>query len=246
MKASKRIFITILVFCLAIVAVCPAIYAGAVSVKTIAEDTYIKVSSTNYIYKITVAEEGYITVSGKLTKKSVSYPYGYADFTLLNSKKQDFTDFYPDYVAVSTSQTTGSVKYPVSKGTYYISVKSYYNSSNSVNIYVKYKFTPVKTPTNYCIGNAISLNSGKTAYIYQTPQKSFDRWYKINLTTSKKIKITTNASINVYDKDGNRVNTNYVSSNIYETIKVASGTYYIRVESYNHPFECDYNTLKWS
>lgn len=245
MRRKTKLFAALFAVILAIAALCPMLIANAATVKTIAAETYVKVSSDKYLYKITVTKEGYITLYGKVTKKT-SYAYGHCDFRLLNSHKEEFSENYPDYVYVSSGNKTDSLKYAVSKGTYYIQPSNYYNSDNSVTVSVKYKFTAVTQPTNYCVGNAKSLSAGTVSKIYQTPKKNFDRWYKITLSSNKKVTVTTDMYCKLFDDRGNEISLEYSSSKYSSKIKLAKGTYYIKAYEYDEPFHSACYSLKWS
>ena len=100
--------------------------------------------------------------------------------------------------------------------------------------YVKYKFTPIKQKTNYCMAKAITLKPKKFTKIYQSPDYSFDRYFKIKLTSAKRVTIYSASEVDVYDNEGDRIlcSTYDTDSGLrkYRTEKLKAGTYYLAVQ----------------
>ncbi|MCQ2463230.1 MAG: hypothetical protein MJ177_07490 [Clostridia bacterium] len=108
MKKSKKLLAFLLSVLTVVLIACPVIMVNAATVKTISAGSYVKVAnSTKYYYKVTVKSEGYITLYAKAAKTD---RFNYAYFELLNSKKKEFMDSYPNYINVYTSSdNTGSI-----------------------------------------------------------------------------------------------------------------------------------------
>ena len=242
MKKSKKLLAFLLsVLTVALIA-CPVIAVNAATVKTISAGSYVKVTnSTKYYYKVTVKSEGYITLYGKGVKNN---RYGYAYIELLNSKKKAFMNTYPSYINVDTyTDNTASIKYPVSAGTYYIHVR---DVSSTGSFSVKYTFKAITQPANYCIAKAKALASGTVSTVYQTPGYNFERWYKITLKSNKKISVTTNESVDIFDNEGNRIPYDYSSGKYTTKSKMVAGTYYIRLDACYEIKKAKICTLKWA
>ncbi len=235
MRQLKKIFCILMTMAFVFALACPASTADAAT-KSIKEGKWVQVSSRSNYYKVVVKGEGYITLYAKNDKKGTAY------FDLLNSKKKFFSDPCTVY---STNGKTDSIKVPVSKGTYYIRLNDTFFGGKA---YVKYTFTSIKQPENYCIDNAIVLKSGKYKKIYQSPDYSYDRYFKIKLNTAKKITVTSLSEAEIYDDEGDTVSTtddfdNY-NRRIYKTKKLKAGTYYIRVQ-YSYYDETGIYKVKW-
>lgn len=230
MKQLKKIICIVMTMVFVFTFACPLTTADAAT-KSIKEGKWTHVTSKSNYYKVVVKSEGYITLSAKNTKGGVAY------FDFLNSKKKFFSDpqtVYSDYGNVS------SIKVPVSKGTYYIRLQAddYFDLGGYA--YVKYKFTPIKQKTNYCTGRALTLKPGAYKKIYQTPDYSFDRYFKIKLTTAKRITVFSKSEAEIFDVEGEQVDTTQATTTAnlykYKTKKLKAGTYYIAVQ-YNYLYD---------
>ena len=234
MKQLKKIFCIVMTMAFIFAFACPASTADAAT-KSIKEGKWVTVSSTSTYYKVNVKGEGYITLTAK-NKKGTAY------FALLDSDK----DFFSDPENLFCAFGTESIKVPVSKGTYYIRLTSEVEFGGKAT--VKYTFTPVKQPTNYCIENALTLKPGKYTKFYQTPGYSFDRFYKINLKTDKKITIKSKSEVQLYDDEGDIVDTvqdyDDLEVRIYKTKKLKAGTYYIQAQYMYYDVPSIYK-VKW-
>ena len=253
MKNSKKLFAVMLTVIMAFCALCPTLMASAAT-KSISADKVVSVSSDAY-YKLSVPGEGVLTVSvtwnAKADRASAS-----GSFYVLNSKKKEF-DSYNYYLSnyVYKDAKTKSANLAVSKGTYYIQARNI-SKSNGGKIQLKYSFKAISQPSNYCIGKAISLPAGKTVKMYQTQKYSFDRWFTIKLSKNKVVSFakTGNGSIELFDSDGDHVETAYNSSKstsdkyVYESKNVlAKGTYYVCMTNYkSNNYKTSIVTLKWS
>ena len=234
MKRLKKIFCIVMAMAFVFAFACPPSTADAAT-KSIKEGVWVNATSTSTYYKVVVKGEGYITLSAK-NKSGTAY------FDFLDKDKKHFSD--PETVFASFG--TESIKVPVSKGTYYIRLQSKVDFGGKA--YVKYKFTSVKQPTNYCIAKALTLKSGSYKKIYQTPKYSFDRFFKIKLTTAKKITVKSKSEVRIYDPEGNEIDTteNFDDLDLrtYKTKKLKKGTYYIRVQFMYYDVPSIYK-VKW-
>lgn len=171
--------------------------------------SYAAVSNTDDEYtKITIAKEGYVTVTGKVNPSQ-----------FLNAKKES--------VNGKNIKKDGRdvVKiYPVSKGTYYVDKTA------------SYKFTAIQQPANYCKAKAITANQGKTVTVYQTPDYHFNRWYKIKTTKKQSISIAKDITVDfyLYDSRGKQINFTQKKNGkdyISVTESLPKGTYYVYIEA---------------
>lgn len=247
MKIQKKSLAVILAVLTVFFSVCVAFTATAASVK---QGTYKKVTKENVYYKISVPGEGYITLTAKSSlNPAEEYSYASMDCELLNSKKEYVTDYSSDSILYSytNGHSTDSKKIPVSKGTYYVRIRSVGSTYGATNQFM-YTFTSVKQPTNYCIAKATTLKASKKATVYQTPKYNFDRWFKITLSKNKRITITQtglSCDFDLYNADGKKVELEYQSRTSKSKIKLASGTYYIRCEAIYDNSKSGLTTFYW-
>lgn len=238
MKHLKKIICLVMVLTFVFTFASPISTADAAT-KSIKEGVWTNIKSTSNYYKVVVPGEGYVTLSAKNTKGGIAY------FDFLNSKKQFFSD--PETV-YSTNGKVDNIKVPVSKGTYYIRLNddSYFGLAG--HAYAKYTFTSIKQGTNYCMAKALTLKSGSYKKIYQTPKYSFDRFFKIKLTTARKITVKSKSEVEIYDIEGNEIsNTDDFDNNnmrIYKTKKLKAGTYYLQVQYMYYDVTSIYK-VKW-
>ena len=173
-----------------------------------------------YLYKITVPANSYVKIKTNNKNNSLKI---YKRF----SKEKELHESDP---AVSLSKKTSYYRV-LPKGTYYI-----YND-NSANVRIKYTFTKVKNPGNYCKAKAYSLAAGKKRTLVFNYKYEFGRWFKIQLTKKKAITITSkylderdySSHISVYDSYGHRIDTYELNNTTDRTQVLPKGTYYIRV-----------------
>ena len=236
MKRTKKIFCVImtLAFVFAFAYPAPAAYA---STKTITEGEWLYAHSNADYYKIVVSGEGYLTIT---SKSETAIPY----YEILNSKKHVFSDQSFVDGGFDGSET---IKVAVSKGTYYI---HYFGDEDCDTACVKYTFTPIKQKTNYCKAKVITLKRGKTTKIYQTPKYGFDRYYKIRLSTARKITVYSGSYVDIFDSKRNCYDTDteftddsYIFKHTTEK-KLPKGTYYI-VSRVQDPGQSAIYKLKW-
>ena len=200
-------------------------------------------TTTYTMYKFTVPAGKYVS----LTCVSVAERYGNASIYMKANTNSSYR------VAGTSAATKGkswTEKIALEPGTYYL---SFYNVA-------KTKLDLVTSPNkaNYCRSKAQALKAGTAVTIVQTPDTDYDRWYKVSLTTAKKLKITSNTSmyITVYNKNGARCPLDsYNSSTKSQTTsnKLTKGVYYIRVhcQSFSnsgsgYDKKGVYNVMKWS
>ena len=205
-------------------------------------------------YKVTAPGNGYLTVSfpERLTD------YSSFNIKLMNSKKNSlFTNF--EYLSSSKAYKT---TIGVAKGTYYIAVK---NSDNAYGI--KVSFTSVKESSGSSKSKAKSISKGSTkkGIITAAQSATSGDWYKFKITKTQYVKFTFKVkangggssgglkaafyqsgktypatSVNCYGDDGKEVQLYTIGKGT----KLATGTYYIKVQKYSHGN--GYYTLKWN
>lgn len=221
MKTIKRFLLGVL-FATFIFATCGMSVFAATNTKTLKQNTWFTQKDNGDITynKITVAKDGYITITLENADK--------------NSIWIDLYDKNKEYVGepVYTSDKKVTVKYAVAKGTYYLKGRSYYNYK------YKYTFTKAVNKTNYTASKALNLKANSEVVIVNTPMNGYDRWYKIKLTKKKAITYwrTGSSTINLYDSDFEQLDTLYDDEDdSYCTKKVLpKGTYYVRIREYNY------------
>ena len=146
----------------------------------------------------------------------------------------------------STKQISYSEEIDLTSGTYYLCINQ--GSYHTGNYNFKIGFTSAnesfkegENTNNNSLGkaNTISLNTTYKGQIAENDEKDF---YKFNLSTSGKIKLSLQADIDtlyygIYDKDGNEIKHHYMyhdySTNkisYSEEIDLASGTYYLCID----------------
>ncbi len=190
----------------------------------------------NYtIYKIKIPADGYITVTNYNYKNDDNDLYLFDD---LSKAKSNVGVYYPEG-RIYTFNGRKTENFPVAKGTYYI----YSYRIGSYNF--KYAFKAVSPKgDNYCAANAKTLKAKKKVIISTPRNYNYDRWYKIKLTSSKRISFTfedmlisaenasNSPSFDLYDSEKNHISLVHDSGFRYEPIsKLAKGTYYIRVNT---------------
>lgn len=249
MKISKKILSILLAVLMIAGTFSSLLVAGAATEKNLKTDnSFVEVKSNGY-YKVTVKDEGCLTVTIKVAGPK-SYSSAGADFTVLNSKKKDFGILWNNEGSAyiwGKGTKTDSVECAVSKGTYYIKISDY-SVDDGGSVSVKCSFKSVKQPANYCAGKAAKLEKGKMVTIYQTQKCYYDRWYIITLKSNQKVTFSTSNidSLYMFDSEGNDVKTKYISSGKYQTAKLAKGTYYVCADSLTRVEKTEILTLKWS
>ena len=237
MKQIKKIFCLIMTIAFVFTFACPVPTADAATM-SINEGEWTYANSENGYYKVTVSGEGYITITSK-TDEAVSTYY-----EILNSKKHEFLDYNFLDDGFYTSKT---IKVAVSKGTYYL---HYLGGEGNEMACIKYTFTPIKQPTNYCKAKAISLKSGTKKTMYQTPKYGFVRYFKIKVSSKKKITVYAESDITIISSKGKIYDTtsSYLDDNAitkYRTTKkLPAGTYYL-ISDIHSPGLSAINTIKW-
>jgi len=169
-------------------------------------------------YTIKVAKRGQLA----FTLSSDGYVYLY-------NSKTDIANQTHKYSYKSINYRSESKSVSVEAGTYYLQV-----SDGTA----KYKFYAAPSAPNYCSAKATKLTLGKATKVMLTPKTNYARWYKVSLTTAKKIAYRANTatgatSIEIYNARMQRLETikngsdvKYITKN-----KLPKGTYYIRVKS---------------
>ena len=236
MKQMKRIFCVFMMVAFVLTFVSPISTADAAT-KSITEGEWLNAHSDKDYYKVVVGGEGYIT----LTSKSED---GIAYYQILNSKKHEFSDHtYVD----GGFDGNKTIKVAVSKGTYYI---HYFGDTDCDTACVKYTFTSIKQPKNYCKAKAITLKRGTKKKMYQTPKYGFNRYFKIKLGSKRKISVYSESYIHIFNSKGKDFDYSVDftdDGNVLKfrtTKKLPAGTYYI-VSRFDFPGQSAINTIRW-
>ena len=181
-------------------------------------DTYVH---TSIVYKITVPANGYIKLN--VSNKSAWIQI----YKKINKEWEYFS--WDNEVADSTGKKL--YYYVLPKGTYYIPG----NDDTSF----KWSFTKVARKTNYCRAKAQSISAGKTYTLISQYEYEHYRWYKVKLTSKKKLYIKckgldregtdVGADVAVYDSNRIWKKTKLSGVTFRTTAKLPKGTYYIRL-----------------
>ena len=172
-------------------------------------------------------------------------------FKMKNRKKKD--DFYGVWVWSSKKRflkggdggfhvTTLKIDEPIvlKKGTYYI---DWFEGSKG-RTQIKYTYKKVAAPGNLTKETAYSLTSGKKIYVSQTEKEHNPLWYKVQLTSARKIEFWTGRTVlcwKVYDSAGNEIemDSEYMPDlctfkpfRVYSLNTCQPGTYYIRLNEW--------------
>lgn len=205
--------------------------------------------STDYheilYHKVVVKRTGYIKVEGygqgPVGTKGNLYT------TLYNSKKKAVSDQQRH-----DSSNNFSGYYGVKKGTYYIGIKY------TGHYKLKYTFSAVKDKNISSKKKAATINRGKTAKGLITAGESTKKteWYKLKLTSKKKLKIWLNAKaagvfrLEVVPASSRvrvtgSISTYNTSSTVRSTNqKLPAGTYYLKISRPRNVAN-GYYTLRW-
>lgn len=193
---------------------------------------------TYQLFKIQVPESGYLTLrefGGKtLLSNRVCLFKSTKQFQNNNSRRFP-TDAYFDCSETST-QTNYLI--PVTKGTYFI-YKSGYDSTYNEKYDFSVKFKALSPLTrNFCRGTAAALKAGKTTLINAPDGFTYDRWFKITLSKSKKLSLTLKnmagketyaTDLALYDARMGKYNLEKKGTGLFGSPKLSKGTYYVRV-----------------
>ena len=186
---------------------------------------------TYNMYKIIVPANGFIKINVSRTDTDVRI------YKKVN-RGQGIGDNY-------LAELSGKKAYYVvlDKGTYYL--------NTMYNARLRWNFTNVKNRTNYCRPRAIALRSNLK--IYTTFRKGYehDQWFKIKLTSKKKITVTLKqfseigVEVKLYNAKGKYIKTTEISDISYRTAKLPKGTYFIRLQRWDERGSSDGFT-KWA
>ena len=229
------------------------------------EDCYKGTGYKTHYIKYKPKNTGYVTLKFQNASNIYSYSFGYV--TLCNKSKKSISQkeelwhngynkslFYTRTYAVKKNQT------------YYFAVKCDGGTKITAN------FTKVAKSTANTKAKAKNIAKGKTAKGVILAGENKADWYKIKMTSSKKLKITCTAKTNgdmnkhgikvtFYDKNGKKWTSDsyvtmttanpkngmniYMSSNYGSQHTIPTGTYWVKVERLSKQ-SSGYYTLKWS
>lgn len=176
-----------------------------------------KYYNVRYFNKITIPSDGYITIKfyGKIPEYDSVYIY--------NSPTVE-----SDYSYYDAKQ---DVRIALPKGTFYI--------VSSPNYRMKYTFTPVKDPANYCFRKATNVVPGKTYTLTSYWDSYYNHYYKLNLKKKGFIDVNViygmdNSYIDIYNSRGGLLDTKKTSKHVYTYEIQKPGIYYISIQAYNN------------
>ena len=210
-------------------------------VYTMKADTYYK--TDNYrtevkkVYKLAIEKDSIVKITWSGSPSSI-----YILITKDAKAEKRVKSYYVD-------KKSGTETLALAKGTYYFNAEV--SSSDVVGKY-KVNVTAIKDPGNYCIAKAAALKAKTKITLTQTDNYDYNKWYKITLSSKKKISVETNGYgyyIDIYNSKYERLKVS-TGSNLTVTEKAqAKGTYYIRVSGYSL-YATDYGpgqyiTMKW-
>ena len=225
------------------------------TVKTASAGTTIKGSNTETytsqtstykvkIYKITVPDDGYITITNYVRDYLILYN------SLAEAKAYDKDGSYNN-IEIGYYEEGGKAVIPVKKGTTYY-IRTYAGGN------FKFKYTFKKAPiatSNLYRSKATTLKAGTTKTICVPDGYQAYRWYKIKVSSKRTITINFKDLKGEMEKDypnftlfsagGEQINVVHGSGTAYKSAKrLAAGTYYIRVGS-NWEENTYLYTLSW-
>lgn len=222
---------------------------------TLSSDSTMKNKKTTVIYPGHSKSVTYLkfkpTVSGYVTVNMLKGYYDTsADITLCTSKKKALSEAIWVYAGSSTSN---KAVFGVKKNTtYYLKIT---NVSGRAG--VKFTQTKVSEKSGSSRKKAKTLKKNSTAKGTIVAGSSTTDWYKIKVTKSQKVKITTkgnmsgNLKMQLYKSNGKKYGWDVTAlygigdSNTYTTSsKLPKGTYYIKIYRGNSKSN-GYYTLKW-
>ena len=223
-----------------------------------------KKTTNYYCYKITLPEDGYIKVTDPDFDPEMSvYSTEDGTFLITNLSKckgelGEWT-FNPADMSFTANpwemQLIGKETYAaVQKGTYYL-------CSPMENNKIKYNFYEVKNKSedNYCMAKAKKLKEKGKLKIGFYPGREYSRWYKINLTSKKKISLQykyingLGIRIMVFNAKGELIKDSCSAGEAEDiekcsTKRLSEGTYYIMLKPYDNYFiieDYDVGILSW-
>ncbi|MBQ6636752.1 MAG: hypothetical protein IJH81_10395 [Lachnospiraceae bacterium] len=168
-------------------------------------------------YKFTVPSTGYIKLDQD-TSKTTSHH---------NAPRLSIETNYTEG-GIRTMNVYDDTSYiALPKGTYYI-----YASHDKMRF--KYQFVKQSRTSNYCMAKAEALKAGKNKMLVFDYGYEFTKWYKVDLTKSKRIRIWAASKDGygdftpiVIDKDGEMYDVTFLYANKSQTEVLPKGTYYI-------------------
>ena len=214
--------------------------ANKISTGSVVRGSLMEPDDYDY-YQFTTASAGYV---------SLKFAHDYAEYSgrcwevyLYNSNSEEL--MYRSYVGNSTTKST-STKVGLPAGTYYIKVTPYYHEDVPYSLKVNYAAdSRWETEFNDKVSTANSLTIGTKKYGSLMDSSDVD-YYKFNVSSTGYYKLKFNHNsvnssstywnvylynssmslINIYSYVGN------VTSKTEGKIKLAKGTYYVKVEGY--------------
>lgn len=240
MKKIQKFSISIVValFMLALSAVT---IMAASSEKKAEANKWVKTNESTY-YKVTLKNDGCLSLSASRAAN--------ASWMSVDMYKKKGGRYIYVSMPVYTNDKSKTQKFAIEKGTYYFKVDGAAK--------IKYKFTKEPYKTNYCANKAILLKKNKTVDIVNTPNNTYDRWYKIKLTKKQVLKYwvkdANGVSVDVAVYDSNMAPIYMTGDNEDTTLyrshgKLKKGTYYVCISGYIKDAALDnratYTTFKW-
>ena len=220
MKKSRYVKVGILMALLMLVLGMTTVFAANAE-KKLSQNKWVTQPDYNTYYKVTVKDDGYLTVSAKESKLS----YGYIN---VDGYKKVGKNYNHITGILSSDKKSASGKFAVKKGTYYL--------QGTYGTQFKYTFTKAVFKENYCASKAIDLKSNKEVVVVNTPKKAYDRWYKIKLTKKQKLTFwsTGAGGASIFDSNMKIVDVKYDDKDDtkwYSSSKLKKGTYYVRISN---------------
>lgn len=191
-------------------------------------DTHV---DTYNAYKITVPANGYIKLN--VSNKSTYFRIYTKVIPGKQEKYMSWEEHFSQDYQVAETYGKKTYYYVLPKGVYYI------NIDGDTRTNLKWTFTKVASKANYCKAKAQTISAGKTYTLVSKYEYDHYRWYKVKLTSRKKLYIKckalhgdgndTGADCAVYDSKGNKKNLKLSGVTFRSTAKLPKGTYYIRL-----------------
>lgn len=198
------------------------------------------------VYRFKVADNAIVTINWKGNKNG---EIRFAFHIDQNCEHEVYTTYY-------LHDEKGIEMFSLSKGTYYLLMEN-----NGGVKTAKARVLVQKAPDqgNYKKSKAVSLGANKVAYIANTPDCCYTRWYKIKLNKKKSISVYTNEGhadrITIFNSKMNRVKCAIGDTKVTSERGLDAGMYYIRVVAFSpfysaylldDEYASDCMTIKWN
>ena len=187
------------------------------------------------VYKLTIPQDSLVTITYQGTS-DYSWIYFYTDQAC------------KEYVE-GVNGAKGTIHVVLGDGVYYIR----FSKANDIATFIITPQSQINN-NNFSKSKAQSLKTNTWVEIINSPNHTYNRWYKIKLTKKQKVKITTSEdagyNVTIYNAKNKRVSVADGAKTIVTQKKLPKGTYYICVKCINRSYlniasSMSYLQMKW-